>query len=118
MTCWGGDNSENKLYGLGGNDRIWGGGGGDDFWMAVPALISCMGERGLIHVSYINSDARVYVNLIPDVVGRWGDAQGDLYTQVENVTGSAYNDVLTGSMEDNVLIGGQGRRLDLGQQRG
>ena len=41
-------------------------------------------------------------------VGMWGDAQGDTYVSVENVTGSRYNDALRGSTGNNVLSGGEG----------
>src|SRR6185503_4876078 len=37
-----------------------------------------------------------------------GDAIGDKITGVENITGSAFNDILTGDANTNVLDGGAG----------
>ena len=37
-----------------------------------------------------------------------GDATGDTFDSIENVTGSSANDTLVGNREDNVLAGGSG----------
>ncbi len=37
-----------------------------------------------------------------------GDAAGDTFLAVENITGSAFDDILRGSTDANVLIGGAG----------
>ena len=38
-----------------------------------------------------------------------GEALGDLYSSIENLTGSAFNDKLTGNSGANVLEGGKAR---------
>ena len=58
-------------------------------------------------VSYASSDKRVRVNLAADsAVG--GHATNDDLDSFENVIGSAYDDVLTGTDGANVLTGGDG----------
>jgi Ca2+-binding RTX toxin-like protein len=37
-----------------------------------------------------------------------GHAQGDVLSGIENLTGSAFGDVLTGTNGDNVIVGGDG----------
>ena len=43
--------------------------------------------------------------------GSAGDATGDSYSSIENVSGSAYNDQLTGNTAANYLSGGDGRDM-------
>ncbi len=79
------------LAGLGGADSLDGGAGTDT-------------------ASYATSGAGVTVNLATNL-NSGGDAQGDILTNIENVTGSAYADVLTGNAGANTLTGGAGDDL-------
>src|SRR5262245_42834757 len=83
-----GDNSANVLAGGEGADLLNGGGGVDT-------------------ASYVDSAAGVTVSLITGT-GSGAAAEGDVLVQMENVSGSAFNDTLIGDPSANVLIGGDG----------
>jgi len=65
------------------------------------------GTYGVDTVTYANSTSRVVVDLVSGI-GSQGYAQGDTYTSIENVVGSAYNDILIGNSGKNTLSGGDG----------
>ena len=93
-----GDVGANVLHGGGGIDWLVGGGGDD----------TLEGGPGADTASYAGSPAAVAVNLISGLVSG-GDAQGDTFDAIENLTGSAHNDALVGTNSgDNVLRGGDG----------
>ncbi|HEY9023833.1 MAG TPA: calcium-binding protein, partial [Burkholderiaceae bacterium] len=87
----------NRLDGGAGNDLLDGGAGAD-------ALI---GGAGIDTATYAASSAGVTVNLATGR-GSGGDAQGDTLAGIENLVGSAFDDVLTGAAGTNVLTGGAG----------
>ena len=62
------------------------------------------GGDGIDWVSYLTSDTGLTVNLT-NGTGTGGDAQGDVITNVENLAGSDYADVLTGDAVANILHG-------------
>ena len=65
------------------------------------------GGAGIDTASYAGSSAGVTVDLGAGT-GTDGDAQGDVLSGIENLTGSNFDDVFTGSASINVLIGGDG----------
>ena len=83
-----GNAANNVLAGLGGADTIGGGGGADT-------------------ASYAASGAAVNLSLATATYSG-GDAQGDVLTNIANLTGSAFDDVIEGDGGNNVLIGGAG----------
>jgi Ca2+-binding RTX toxin-like protein len=85
------------LYGGSGNDTLDGGPGAD----------TLMGGLGTDTADYSLSAAGVTVNLLTGV-GSGGDAQGDMLTGIENIIGSAHDDVLAGDGGANVFAGGSG----------
>jgi Ca2+-binding RTX toxin-like protein len=87
----------NRLDGGAGNDLLVGGAGAD-------VLI---GGAGIDTATYADSAAAVTVNLGTGR-GSGGDAQGDTLAGIENLIGSAFDDVLTGAAGTNVLTGGAG----------
>ncbi|MDR7297466.1 Ca2+-binding RTX toxin-like protein [Pelomonas aquatica] len=87
----------NRIDGGAGNDLLEGGAGAD-------ALV---GGAGLDTATYAASSAAVTVSLSTGR-GSGGDAQGDTLAGIENLTGSAFDDVLTGAAGANVLAGGAG----------
>ncbi|MFM9937173.1 MAG: calcium-binding protein [Novosphingobium sp.] len=117
------------LNGLGGNDRLeggWGsdtlnggagndlvaGGEGDDTLIGGAGADKLVGGNGSDTASYAASAAKVSVNLTTRTASG-GDATGDKFNSIENVTGSALSDKLTGDAGANVLTGGGGNdRID------
>ena len=83
-----GNNGNNVLVGLGGADTLDGGAGTDT-------------------ASYAASTAGVNVSLAAGTA-HGGDAEGDTFVGIENLTGSALNDTLEGDGGNNVLNGGVG----------
>lgn len=92
-----GSRFSDRITGDGGNNVIEGGAGAD--------VIN--GSGGNDTASYAHSAAAVDVEL-GHFVQHGGDAEGDQLISIENVTGSAFNDHLSGSSANNVLDGGAG----------
>ena len=121
-----GDSRANRLDGGAGDDRLYGGpGGGDDVLRGGPGADALYGGAGndvmdggagadtlrggpgADTASYLFSDAGVVVRL-KEGTGERGHAEGDVILDVENVTGSGYNDSLVGDDEANHLAGNEG----------
>ena len=103
----------NDLGGRTGNDRLWGS-GGDDILEGGAGADRLDGDAGMDWAAYRDSDAAVTVNLADNTL-RGGHAEGDVLTDIENLMGSAHDDVLVGNAEANRLEGGAGAdRLDGG----
>ena len=102
----GGDSGANRLSGADGNDRLLGR-GGDDVLEGGAGADRLFGGGGMDTVSYSGSDEAVTVDLEADTVAG-GHAEGDVITDIENVLGSGYGDVLGGDSGGNRLDGGDG----------
>ncbi|MBB4525253.1 UNVERIFIED_ORG: Ca2+-binding RTX toxin-like protein [Rhizobium sophorae] len=90
-------NGGNETFkGLGGSDVLKGGAGADVL----------DGGTGYDTASYAGSTA-VNVDLATKAASG-GQAAGDKIVDIENLTGSSYNDVLTGNGGGNVITGGAG----------
>jgi Ca2+-binding RTX toxin-like protein len=89
-----GTDADDTLNGLGGNDQLTGGKGADFL----------VGGGGVDTVHYDGSAKGIAVNLLFNTASI-GEAQGDRFREVENVTGSAFADVIFGNGVDNVLKG-------------
>ena len=92
-----GDAIDSTLTGGIGGDILDGGDGADVL----------DGGAGIDSASYLNSDAAVIVNLETGI-GTGCDAEGDRLISIENLTGSDFEDVLTGDRGGNILEGGAG----------
>ena len=90
-------NEEDIINGGGGNDTISGLGGAD----------TLDGGAGTNTVTYAASALAVNVSLATGH-GSGGDADGDILINIQNLTGSSFNDTLEGNDSKNVLIGGAG----------
>ena len=90
------DGADLLMGGLG-NDTLIGGAGAD----------TLDGGEGSDTAAYDGSAAAVTVNLGTSTA-TGGDAQGDTFTSIENLSGSAHDDTLTGDAGDNVLEGRAG----------
>ena len=114
-TLEGGDGAD-VLEGLGGNDTLNGfagddtlkGGDGDDRLNGGPGADMLDGGAGSDYAVYLFSEARVLVRLHDARGVRFGDAEGDTLTGIEHLIGSAFNDILAGDGEDNIISGGDG----------
>ena len=124
--AFGGDLGNNVLRGGPGNDGLWGS-GGDDTLIGGPGADRFYGGHGQDTADYTDSPAGVTVRL-HSLMAAGGDATGDTFPgrvdvaytdadgveqteslpDVENLAGSAHNDVLAGDRRDNVLDGGAG----------
>ena len=102
-----GGTGDDELSGGAGADTLYGGAGADILSGGAGADILDGGNGAFDTVSYNDSGAGVEVNLVTGI-GRGGDAEGDRLTNIEQVEGSAFADVLTGDGENNVLKGHSG----------
>lgn len=98
--------SVENVTGSAGDDTLTGG-AGDNVLEGGAGADVMDGGGGADTASYAGSAEAVTVNLA-EGTGAGGDAEGDTFTSVENITGSAGDDTLTGDAEDNVLEGGAG----------
>jgi Ca2+-binding RTX toxin-like protein len=108
----GGDGSD-ILNGEAGNDVLSGGAGlnqlyggaGDDVFEAGTGKDMYFGGAGAEDtVRFAGSAGAVSVNLV-NGTGAGGSADTDVFSEIENVTGSAHGDTLVGNELDNELIG-------------
>ena len=116
-----GDNNANTLVGGAGDDRLEG--GADDDTLDGGAGVDILdGGAGEDTASYSNSALGVRVDLTNEAQADFegadandNEAVGDRLTNIENITGSDYNDWLTGNGVANKLVGGTGNdRLEGG----
>lgn len=96
-------NGNDDIYGYGGNDTIYGL-GGDDVIVGGAGADTIYGGTGKDRAAYFGSSAGVIVSLMTGA-GLGGDAEGDILSGIEDLTGSNYNDFLIGNNGANVLSG-------------
>ena len=121
-----GDRGDDRLEGVDGNDEL-DGREGDDVLAGEAGADMLRGGAGIDTASYYTSGAGVEVRLY-DGTARGGDAEGDTFAgvqiiefldadgttrevevpDIENLTGSDYNDILVGAHGNNRLSGGPG----------
>ncbi|HEY1298996.1 MAG TPA: calcium-binding protein [Stellaceae bacterium] len=119
-----GDAGNDQLFGYGGNDFLFGGDGNDtidggdgddiisggngaDTLTGGPGADSFDGGAGIDTVSYAAAGRGVTADFASPSRNA-GDAAGDTYTGVENLTGSRFNDDLAGDGNGNRIDGGAG----------
>ena len=95
-----GSGHDDTLIGNAGNNVLAGGDGAD----------TLDGGEGIDTASYSDSASRVDVRLSGTVVNH-GAATGDTLTGIENLIGSAHNDILAGDRQANTLAGLDGNDL-------
>jgi serralysin len=101
-----GADGNDQINGWAGNDAIYGQ-DGDDILIGGSGRDILDGGIGTDTASYATARAGVTADLMaPSRNTR--DASGDRYASIENLTGSAYADVLKGNDAANVLMGGSG----------
>ncbi|MBB4038644.1 Ca2+-binding RTX toxin-like protein [Microvirga flocculans] len=100
IALWGGDGAD-KLTGGEGSDTLDGGSGAD----------SLNGGGGIDFVSYQSSGTGVTIVLPKNGDGTVGE---DIFTNIEGLIGSNFNDVLTGNTSSNELRGMDGNDILVG----
>jgi Ca2+-binding RTX toxin-like protein len=98
-----GNSANNKIDGGDGNDTI-DGAGGNDILTAGKGLAGGTSDTA----SYASASAGVTVSLMIASAQKTGGAGTDTLTGFENLTGSAFDDLLTGTLGDNIFDGGDG----------
>ena len=106
---------DDTLYGMGGDDEL-DGGDDNDLLVGGPGADELNGGDGEDTISYSASPMGVTINLTTGTA-RGGDADGDMFSDVEHVMGSMYDDALTGNTGMNSLWGlGGNDELDGGRR--
>jgi len=83
------------------------GGEGDDLLSGRAGADQIIGGGGIDTATFGASAAGVRVDLVAGT-GTGGDAQGDTYSSIENITGSNFDDTLIGTVGVNRIDGGAG----------
>ncbi|CAN5449925.1 hypothetical protein BH10PSE7_BH10PSE7_07950 [soil metagenome] len=91
------------LAGFDGDDTMIGGDGTDRY----------VGGLGSDTADYSSAVAGLFAGL--EDLTDTGAAKGETYVSVENLTGSAFNDILYGTDDANILSGGAGRDVFVGK---
>ena len=113
LTGGGGDD---VLNGNAGNDTLNGGAGndtlnggvGNDTLNGTTGNDALNGNGGVDTASYSNATSAVTVSLAIAAAQNTVGAGSDTLSLIENLTGSAFNDILTGDTAANKLLGGAG----------
>jgi serralysin len=100
-----GDAGDDYLRGGLGDDQLQGGAGGDRLDGSLGADV-LSGGAGSDTAEYYGAESGVVVRLTLGLA--WEDGRLDLLSSIENVAGSFFGDVLTGSGGANLLIGDLG----------
>ncbi len=101
-----GDDNDNILHGVAGEDLIFGEGGSD--------TVSYINAEDGVTVDLINQsaddydDSSTYEPSTQQAVTNDGYGDQDYISGIENVTGSSYDDSITGDDNNNILEGGEG----------
>ncbi|WP_281855903.1 beta strand repeat-containing protein [Litoreibacter halocynthiae] len=118
-----GNSSDNNLVGNAGNDVLSGGGGldslvggtGNDTLIGGAWADVLNGGDGQDTADYSDASEGVFVSL-DDTFLNTGDALGDVFVDIENLTGSQHDDELHGDDGDNTLNGLDGDDRLIGGQ--
>jgi len=100
------DGADDVLVGGFGADMLFGR-RGDDILEGLGGADTLDGGDGVDTASYESSTNGVLINMATNTAES-GHAIGDTFVSIENLIGSQFGDVLTGSGGDNVISGGAG----------
>ena len=114
-----GNSANNSLSGMNGNDVLKGAGGddtlsggdGDDLLLGGAGADTISGGAGIDTLSYAGSSTFVSVFLGGEQQTANGDAESDVFSGIENLTGSSHNDRLDGDKHANVIMGLDGNDI-------
>lgn len=102
-----GTSDGDTLFGSIGRDALRGG-AGDDVLVGGVGADQLNGGLGIDIASYAGSAARVVINLGTGFRSG-GDATGDIFTDIEGLLGTEFNDILVGTAGADRLFGDAGR---------
>ena len=122
---WTGTSADENVFGLGGNDTLnagagndiltggagndtLNGGDGDDILIGGIGNDIMTGGAGIDTASYADASGGVNVSLLVTKAQLISGLGSDTISQVENLIGSSFNDVLTGNALANSISGGAG----------
>ncbi|NJC41339.1 Ca2+-binding RTX toxin-like protein [Brevundimonas alba] len=108
-----GDEWANRLTGGAGADVLYGA-DGDDVLRGGAGADVLSGGGGIDTADYSLAAAGMRAQLNSNASSNDGDGGSDIFTEIENLTGSAFNDTLIGDNNVNVLRGGLGSDTLLG----
>lgn len=103
-----GNAGANRLEGGGGYDLLFGG-AGDDTLVGGADNDILSGGDGLDTASYADAAGGVTVSLTTSQPQNTGAAGTDMLAEIENLEGSAFDDVLTGDGGANTILGDAGQ---------
>ncbi|MES2677561.1 MAG: cadherin-like domain-containing protein [Pseudomonadota bacterium] len=111
----------NVINGTAGNDNIFGtlgsdiinGNAGNDTIIGGIGADKIDGGAGIDTASYVDSLRAININLATNI-NKGGAAAGDVLLNIENITGSNFDDTLVGDNKNNVLSGGKGNDTIIG----
>ncbi|MGP6089811.1 LamG-like jellyroll fold domain-containing protein [Antarctobacter jejuensis] len=109
-----GNGTANRLAGGASNDTLIGY-DGDDTLSGDAGADRLIGGNGTDTADYASASAGLIADLA-NAAANTGDARGDSYLSVENLTGTAFGDVLRGNHLNNHLDGGDGADVLIGRQ--
>jgi chitinase len=101
-----GNDGNDTIFGRGGNDKLYGD-LGNDILIGGTGADRLDGSSGLDRASYADATKGVQASLLSPAANT-GDALGDTYFAIENLTGSKFADKLTGNTGNNLMTGGVG----------
>ncbi|SCY18892.1 calcium-binding protein [Microvirga guangxiensis] len=102
-----GNELDNDIFGNSGDNILDGGAGNDHIYASSGGNDQIIGGLGIDTVHY-SSTAALTINLATGT-GQGGEAAGDTYSGIENVSTGFGNDRLVGSSGSNYLDGGYGK---------
>lgn len=108
-----GSRYNDTLYGYGGTDKLLGGIGNDTLSGGLGSDV-INGGVGSDTASYVTSTTGITADLLAPGANT-GEASGDTYQSIENLTGSNYSDSLRGNDLANTIAGLQGNDLLYGR---
>lgn len=102
-----GSAASQTINGGAGNDFL-AGGDGNDTLIGGAGADKLLGGAGTDTASYAGATKGVTAALDNPALNT-NDAKGDIYSSIENLTGSSYDDILYGNSGNNTMSGGAGR---------
>ncbi|NBB14527.1 hypothetical protein GVN21_04030 [Caulobacter sp. SLTY] len=106
-----GNSGDNWLWGVGGGDTLNGGDGNDNLETGSAGANVLNGGDGIDTANFFNNNdftSGVVASLLLQGVAQATSGGTVTLTGIENLSGSAFNDVLTGDAGGNVLAGNSG----------